>query len=297
MNRTRASIVAPAGRIGCAAWLGIAALLLAGLPAQAQGFGTAKVFAGSGRFLESETVASGRAAVEDVRTDFDGASTRWTYLATSYADMNRGAVGGGITVDTSGSSGFFGVTVNATGDVSDELTFSGSRPGMVTLSLTVSGSFASMAQAVFRANSSLSLNATVSNLTFDWVSQPLSADKRASVLASGEVLVLDDHADSLSAVLKVRQLVTPGQVVGVLAHLELRLKSDNNDHAVMNFGHTAQLGIEMPEGWSFTSSSAVFMSDLPTAAVPEPSALLLWLAGGLGLAGVLRRRAVRAEIQ
>lgn len=185
------------------------------------------------------------------------------------------------------------MTVNASGDVTDEIKFIGSRPGMVTLSLAVSGSFASMQEAIFRASSSLALNATVADLTFNWVSQPLSADKRASVLGSGEVLVLDDHVDGLSAVLKVRQLVNPGDVVGVLAHLDLRLRSDNNDHAVMNFGHTAQLGIELPEGMSFTSSSGVFMSELPTSAVPEPSVLLLLLTG-LGLAGVMGSRRSRS---
>jgi hypothetical protein len=171
MDRTQASIAAPAWR-GWAAGLGVTAVLLAALPAQAQGFGTAAVFAGSGRFLDTDTVATGRASVDDVRTDFDGANTRWTYLASAYADMNRGAAGGGITVDTSGTSNFFGVTVNASGEVSDALKFKGSRPGMVTLSLAVSGSFASMAQAVFRSSSSLSLDAAVSNLSFDWVGQP-----------------------------------------------------------------------------------------------------------------------------
>lgn len=94
MNRTQASFPATAWRGGCTALLGLL-LVLAELPAQAQGSGTAAVFAGSGRFLESKTVGTGRAAVEDVRTDFDGASTRWTYLATAYADMNRGAVAAG----------------------------------------------------------------------------------------------------------------------------------------------------------------------------------------------------------
>jgi hypothetical protein len=290
MTRSQSSNAVPAWHV-CATRLGIMAALLASLPAHPQGLGTATVFAGSGRFLESETVAAGRASVEDVRTDFDGANTRWTYLASSYADMNRGAAGGGIIIDTSGTSNFFGVTVNAIGEVSDEVKFIGSRPGMVTISLAVSGSFASMAQAIFRSNASLALDAAVSNLSFDWAGQPLSADKRASVLATGEVVVLDDHVDGLSAILKVRQLVTPGQVLGVLAHLDLRLKSDNNDHSVMNFGHTAQLGIEMPDGWTFTSSSGVFMSQLP-ASVPEPAALLMWLAG-FGLAGVLGGRRIR----
>ena len=278
MERTQVSIAAPRWR-GWPAWLGMTALLLAALPVQAQGFGDAAVWAGRGSFLEQETVVTGRAAVEDVRTAFNGADTRWTYQASSYADMNRGAVGGGIIVDTSGSSNFFGVTVNARGDVTDELTFHGSRPGVVTLSLAVSGSFASMAEAIFRSNSSLALNAGVANLTFDWVGQPLSPDKRASVFGTGDVLVLDDHVDRLSAVLTVRQMVTPGQVLGVLAHLDLQLKSDNNDHAVMNFGHTAQLGIELPEGMSYTSSSGVFMSDLPGTQVPEPATAMLLLAG------------------
>jgi len=290
MNQTQALIAAPAWR-GWAACFSMTAMLLAALPAQAQGFGTATVFQGRGGFVVSETVTTGRASVADVRTASD-CCTRWTYLAISYADMNRGAVGGGITVDTSGFSRDFGVTVNTIGTVTDDLTFSGSRPGLVTLSLAVSGSFASMAQAIFRANSFLALNTTVSNLTFDWVSQPLSDDKRASVIGTGDVLVLDDHVDRLSAVLKVQQMLNPGDVVGVLAQLDLRLKSDINDHAVMNFGHTAQLGIEMPEGWSFTSSSGVFMSELPAPPVPEPATPLMWLAG-VGLLGVLGSRRTR----
>ena len=49
----------------------------------------------------------------------------------------------------------------------------------------------------------------------------------------------------------------------------------------------ALIGLTLPAGYSFTSASGVFGTDV--AAVPEPGSALLLLMAGLGALGIRRR--------
>lgn len=95
----------------------------------------------------------------------------------------------------------------------------------------------------------------------------------------------------MSAILTVRHFVLPGVPVNVEAFLGVSAEAAFNDVAQANFGHTAVLSFDVPEGWTFTSSSGDFLS-APAILVPEPSALGLMLAGGL--VGTWRWRARQA---
>lgn len=66
----------------------------------------------------------------------------------------------------------------------------------------------------------------------------------------------------------------------VEAFLGVSAETAFNDVAQANFGHTAVLSFDVPEGWTFTSSSGDFLS-APATLVPEPSSLGLMVAGGL----------------
>jgi len=58
--------------------------------------------------------------------------------------------------------------------------------------------------------------------------------------------------------------------------------------ATVDFGHTGQMSLALPEGYSFTSASGVFLSEAP--AVPLPAAAWLFASGILALGQLGRRR-------
>jgi hypothetical protein len=63
----------------------------------------------------------------------------------------------------------------------------------------------------------------------------------------------------------------------------------------VDFGNTAQLGLELPAGFSFTSESGVFLTQAPTNAVPEPGTLVLLATGLVGLLGLGWRHLQRGD--
>lgn len=82
--------------------------------------------------------------------------------------------------------------------------------------------------------------------------------------------------------------VLDGQSVGI----SMFARATGSEGGLADLSHTAQLGITLPQGWSFTSASGELLtsSDTPPAAVaPEPATLVL--AGpGLTLVLLLTRR-------
>ena len=57
------------------------------------------------------------------------------------------------------------------------------------------------------------------------------------------------------------------------------------------FGNTARVGLDLPDGVSFTSDSGVFLTDaVATAPVPEPETWALMMAGFASIVSVARRR-------
>ena len=67
------------------------------------------------------------------------------------------------------------------------------------------------------------------------------------------------------------------------------LGSSSFGGGTVNLSNTAALGLILPNGLTFTSDSGVFLSQLAVGQVPEPSSMLLFGSGLIGLAVFLRR--------
>lgn len=272
--------------------LGMAAALLAlSGAALAQNFGRAAVWHHTASGLVQDLVSTGRAHAASTDSAFNGRDTRWSFIASAFADIDRGAVGASVIAEKSGPSGFFPLTVHTLSTVFETLTFSGPRPAEVEFTATITGSFAAAVESSnFLASSWLHFGGNDSTAEFSYTHRPLSPDREAQVRTSGTVSAVVDEISGLSATLHVRRTVNPGDTLPLQAEFALRVTPANDDIAVANFGHTVQLGYVLPPGFSFTSSSGTFMSLPPLPAVPEPATWLMGAAGVLMLAGQRARR-------
>ena len=232
----------------------------------------------------SETVTSGRANVGHSATT-SPFSDRVAWVAGASADLRRGSVGVEIQADRSGNpASTQGDTVWALGELNETLTFSGTRPGLVDFAAGISGSFQSIDGSAFQADGFLFAGGLSGQLDFHWVNNLSSPS--VSVFASPGTTGIRNEPGGLFGTMHLLRLVQPGETLALQLRLQLRVGPGAYDHAVANFGHTAQLGITLPEGMSFTSASGDFMVDAPPLPVPEPAAAALLLAG----LGLLRAR-------
>jgi hypothetical protein len=268
---------------GAAAALLPALLLVAAPPASAQ-LASAGVW-NSSNFsnpnpaanLRSQEVTSGRAEASHSATT-SPFSDRVAWVAGASADLRRGSVGVEIQADRSGNpAATQGDTVWARAELNETLTFTGSRAGVVDFAAGISGSFQSIDGSAFRADSFLFAGGLSGQLDFHWVNNLSSPT--VSVFASPGTTGIRNDPAGLFGTLHLLRLVQPGETLALQLRMDLRVGPGAHDHAVANFGHTAQLGITLPDGLSFTSASGQFMAEAPPLPVPEPAGAWLLLAG------------------
>jgi hypothetical protein len=272
--------------------LSLAAAMATAPAAQASAF--AEVWNGGGSDLVVDSVPAGRASVSDTVTrQFPFTGDNWYYHASAYADGDRGTLGGQVTAGTLLAQALRPPIVHTYADLIDSVMFHGSGTALVDLTYTVNGSFESVGPAYFQADAMVALGSSSSDLAWRWLnsgSQPFAS-------RSGNALVTELNNDpaSLHATIHLPLEVTAGVWYDIYALLQLEMTPSHHDLAQMQFGHTARLGLELPDGWSFTSESGRLMTidDEDVGALPEPPVLALLLAGWAVVG--LRRGAHRAR--
>lgn len=91
--------------------------------------------------------------------------------------------------------------------------------------------------------------------------------------------------NGLNALLQIDVLVGNGDVFDLHAQMSARSSGAVGHFAGIDALNTGRFAIEMPDGFSFTSQSGVFLSNA-TAAIPAPASLLIMLSGLCGFAAL-----------
>ena len=272
-------------RANQALWGAVLGTLLALPSAQAQLL--AEVWDGTGSHLIADSTPGG-AHVEQSLDETAGLSG--SYDAAAFASPTRGAAGGWIFANHTKIGHITGpLVVHMLATTGDALTFYGPGPDVLDFSLTVSGAFNPIDLGGHIVHSILSVGGARNDLTIVWGGGP--AEPSAAYFASGEISNVSMELIAIHGTLHLHVPVTPGQRLRVSNYIDMEITPTQGFFSEADFRHTAQLAIDMPAGWSFTSGSGIFMSE--TSPVPEPQTWALTLTGIAGLAIWRRHRAVR----
>lgn len=208
------------------------------------------------------------------------------YFAGAATDLAAGTVGGSITAFRSDSGGITGpLEVHTYSQVGDVLTFSGPAPVVVEFTYRVSGSFGLLDLGGLYANSTFYAGTT---RYFNILWGGGIAEPTALYNSNAELSNVSMDPLGLTGTMHIRTLVTPDVPISVGAILELKAVPARQEWAHVNFGHTGRIAVNLPEGYSFTSASGLFLTAPP---VPEPPVWALWLAAAAACAAARRTRA------
>jgi len=278
-------------RCGSFPWwhaVGAVLLALAGLLApaiaRAQAFVSYFVMDGLAPPALGEDSQPGRAELSHAGSRFTGA-IGWNHLVSSAASLPQGSLHGLLQATTLGLSNA-DLGVNAS--LLDSLSFSGPGPRWIELVLRVDGAMLSAAgNSSIEAAAFLSLGGSSSGGSVQWNGH---APAVAWFALPGDARLLDATPGSLAFSLHLRLLVEPGVSYPFFADLSVSAAPGSNDILSADFGHTAQLSLQLPADLQMHSASGLLLS-----AVPEPATAWLLPAGLLLLGWRVRRRAQGVE--
>ena len=226
----------------------------------------------------ASALLSGGGALVGPGDDTDG---HGDFLVGATADLARGTLRGFAQLNIVGQ----GVAdAHTQADLFDTLTFDGSRPVPLRLRLAVHGAFLDSGNGFHEVVARLRVGSQTEQATLNWYGWTYQMQHNHPVRVVGGQAISTEAANTI-VWLTVDQMVMPGVPVDVVALLRLNTTASPNSLVNLNFGNTAQLWLQVPEGVTYTSASGRFLVAQP---VPEPGTAALWLAG---LAGLWRWRA------
>ena len=200
---------------------------------------------------------------------------RGDFIVATTADLARGTLRGVAQLSIVGI-GNAGALTDAR--LSDQLVFSASGPVQVRLRMALHGAFLDNGSGLQQVDASLGLAGSFESARLTWSGWPVTVQHNRPVQVGGSagVQAISTEAANTVVWLTRDETVLPGGAVDVSARLRLAANAGPNSAVQLNFGNTAQLWLEVPEGVTYTSASGRFLSAAP---VPEPGAAALWLAG------------------
>lgn len=272
MNPRPRAISTALARLWPCAGLASICLFAAASPAQAQ---SALVFDSAGNSVSSTGSTTAHAELSCAWRSCNG-YIGGSYVAAAGAALGTGSLRAAIHADGVPASGLSGPpTVTAQASAGDTLTFHGPSPDFVDITVGVFGAFGVADVGSHRVDSELSVTGGSNSAFIVWGGS-INDEPTAAYHATGRVTNVSMDPTAVSLVQHVTVLVTPEVPVLVSAWFQVQVKPTVFDYAEADFNHTAQLGVTLPAGWSFTSQSGVFLTQSP---VPEPPTTLLMLAG------------------
>ena len=215
-----------------------------------------------------------------------------TQNGDAWADLSLGQIKAIASGDKYFSIGYAG---SASGLLQDVIMIQGQGSNWatdITITMTIDGMISAPPQNPNISNlvadtylsGFSSLESSAANTRIFWDGTGFTANNAGSegrysvdVLASGT----NNYSVQLIATYEVSELFND---INLTAYLNATGGSTTTGTLVSDFGSTAQLGVVLPAGYSFTSESGVLLS-----AIPIPPAFWLFVSGLLGLIGIARQ--------
>ena len=279
-RRARGRLAATALLIGLAASTGASAS--ASVSTTIDFVGTVSDGVSSGRVeLTRELTGSGINTTPGIAGD-------WYSLGHAHADDQRGVVGATSLMQLRSGARRGAPPMLSGASIGGTLHFMGTRGGLVSLTMDVFGAFSNPGpfSSDLEAAAFINFGTSHADIGFRWFGP--SVESNVAIQTTGEVHVAGREPGGLAGQLRVTQFMNPGDFAAVSMGLNTKIwRAITGAAVVADFGHTARISLQMPEGLVLAPSASGFLMAAP---VPEPAVAWMLLPGlALLVARVARR--------